>query len=106
MNNHALDDSFLAMASPVRRAIVERLAEGPRTVGAASAVLGVSKPAISRHLKVLEQADVIERTVQGRTHVLSLRREPLREAGDWLDRHRRMWERTFEAVETGLRNQK
>jgi len=66
-----LDRSFDALSHPVRRAIVERLVVGPTTVGEASAGLGVSKPAVTKHLKVLEVAGVVSRTVRGRTHVES-----------------------------------
>ena len=57
---------------PIRRGIVERLAAGPATVGDATAGFGVSKPAISKHLKVLEETGVVTRVVEGRTHRLSL----------------------------------
>jgi DNA-binding transcriptional ArsR family regulator len=103
VNSHAeLDRSFLALSHPVRRAIVERLVAGPATVGQASGGLGVSKPAVTKHLKVLEDAGVVSRTVAGRTHVLQLEPRPLREASGWLDLHRSLWERKFEAVERHL----
>ena len=103
MNNHAvLDRSFLALSHPVRRAIVERLVDGPTTVGAASSGLGVSKPAVTKHLKVLEGAGVVSRTVSGRTHVLRLEPRSLREVSEWLELHRSLWEAKFEAVERHL----
>ena len=106
MNNQAeLDRSFLALSHPVRRAIVERLVDGPTTVGAASSGLGVSKPAVTKHLKVLEHAGVVSRTVRGRTHVLRLESRPLREASAWLELHRSLWEAKFEAVERHLAEQ-
>jgi len=97
-----LDRSFLALSHPVRRAIVERLVSGPQTVGVASGGLGVSKPAVTKHLKVLEEAGVVTRQVSGRTHVLRLEPQPLREASDWLDLHRSLWEAKFETVERHL----
>jgi len=97
-----LDRSFDALSHPVRRAIVERLVVGPTTVGEASAGLGVSKPAVTKHLKVLEVAGVVSRTVRGRTHVLRLEPRPLREASTWLDLHRSLWEAKFDAVERHL----
>jgi len=97
-----LDRSFLALSHPVRRAIVERLVAGPATVGRASEGLGVSKPAVTKHLKVLEDAGVVTRTVAGRTHVLRLERRPLHKASEWLDLHRSLWEAKFEAVERHL----
>ena len=103
MNYQAeLDRSFDALSHPVRRAIVERLVAGPTTVGEASAGLGVSKPAVTKHLKVLEVAGVVSRTVHGRTHVLRLEPRPLRDASTWLDVHRSLWEAKFDAVERHL----
>jgi DNA-binding transcriptional ArsR family regulator len=98
-----LDRSFLALSHPVRRAIVKRLVSGgPATVGEASGGLGVSKPAVTKHLKVLEDAGFVTRTHAGRTHVLRLEARPLREASEWLELHRSLWEAKFEAVERHL----
>lgn len=93
-----LDRSFEALSHPVRRAIVERLVAGPTTVGRASAGLGVSKPAVTKHLKVLEGAGLVTRTVRGRTHELRLEPHSLREASHWLELHRSLWEAKFAAV--------
>ena len=98
-----VNDVFGALAHPVRRGIVERLAHGPATVGVATRGFGVSKPAISRHLRVLELSGVVVRTVEGRTHRLGLNTEALRESADWLDRQRVAWDRLFDAVEDQLR---
>jgi DNA-binding transcriptional ArsR family regulator len=98
-----VNSSFEALASPVRRGIVERLARGPLSVGVATRGLAVSKPAISRHVHVLEDAGVIVRTVRGRTHLLALNVAGLDEARDWLDTQRTTWERLFDAVEDHLR---
>jgi DNA-binding transcriptional ArsR family regulator len=97
-----LDRSFLALSHPVRRAIVERLVTGPSSVGKASRGLGVSKPAVTKHLKRLEEAGVVNRTVAGRTHILRLTPRPLSEASDWLELHRSLWAAKFEAVERHL----
>jgi len=106
VNNQAeLDRSFLALSHPVRRAIVERLVAGPATVGEASGGVGVSKPAVTKHLKVLQDAGVVSRTVRGRTHVLRLEPHSLREVSDWLELHRSLWERKFETVERHLRGE-
>jgi DNA-binding transcriptional ArsR family regulator len=101
-----LDRSFTALAHPIRRAIVERLAEGTATVGEATKGANVSKPAISRHLRVLEEAGVIVRTVEGRTHRLSLDPGPLTEATDWMARQRTLWERKFDVIERHLQAQR
>jgi DNA-binding transcriptional ArsR family regulator len=97
-----VNDTFAALAHPIRRGIVERLAQGPATVGVATRGFEVSKPAISRHLKVLEDAGVVRRTVEGRTHRLGLEVSVLGETIDWLDQQRRVWDRMFDAVEDHL----
>ena len=101
-----LDQAFAALAHPVRRRIVERLARGPATVGQAAAGSGVSKPAISKHLRVLEEADVIVRVIDGREHRLSLNADSLDDASGWIDRQRRLWERKFDVVEQYLEERK
>jgi len=92
------NDAFTALAHPIRREIVERLSGGAATVGEASRELGVSKPTISRHLKVLEDAGVVTRVIEGRTHRLGLRPETLADAAAWIDDQRTRWERLFDAV--------
>jgi DNA-binding transcriptional ArsR family regulator len=100
------NDPFRAVAHPIRRGIVERLAHGPATVGVATRGFGVSKPAISKHLKILEEAGVVGRTVAGRTHQLNLKPEALADAADWFARQRAVWERMFDAVDDLLREPK
>jgi DNA-binding transcriptional ArsR family regulator len=94
----ANDDVFRALAHPTRRDIVERLSGGTATVGDVTEGLGVSKPTISRHLKLLEEAGVVTRVVDGRTHRLSLRPETLAETSDWIETQRARWERFFDVV--------
>ena len=102
-----VNDPFKALAHPIRRGIVERLAAGPATVGEATAGFGVSKPAISKHLKVLEETGVVAREIEGRTHRLSLAPEALAGAVDWMDTQRDRWERLFDVVGDYLKeNQK
>jgi DNA-binding transcriptional ArsR family regulator len=100
------NDPFSAVAHPIRRAIVERLARGPATVGVATHGFGVSKPTISKHLKVLEHAGVVVRRVEGRTHRLELEVAPLNEAAEWFDHQRVVWTRMFDAVEDLLNSPK
>ncbi len=101
-NQALLDRSFAACSHPIRRSIVERLARGEMTVGEATGDFDVSKPAISRHLRVLEEAGAISRVIDGRTHRLRLREQPFAEAGDWLGELHAMWERKFDVVERYL----
>jgi DNA-binding transcriptional ArsR family regulator len=98
-----VNDPFRALSHPIRRGIVERLAEGPATVGQATGGFGVSKPAISKHLKVLEETGVVKRVVEGRTHRLSLEADVLSQAADWMDRQRTRWERLFDVVDDYLK---
>ncbi len=100
-----VNDPFKALAHPVRREIVERLASGPATVGEASRGIGVSKPAITKHLKVLEETGVVSRRIEGRTHVLSLETEVLDEVTEWMDRQREIWTRLFDVVDDYLKEE-
>lgn len=97
-----LDRSFAACAHPIRRGIIERLAVREMTVGEATADFGVSKPAISRHLRVLEDAGAIVRVIDGRTHRLQLSARALEDAQAWMDRQRELWERKFAVVDEYL----
>ena len=101
--NLVVNDPFKALSHPIRRGIVERLASGPATVGEATAGFGVSKPAISKHLKLLEETGVVRREVVGRTHRLSLAPDVLSEAADWMDRQRALWGRLFDVVDDYLK---
>jgi DNA-binding transcriptional ArsR family regulator len=98
----ALDRSFVALSHPVRRTIVERLARGPATVGEATRGVAVSKPAVTKHLKVLEEAGLVRRAVEGRKHRLWLETASLDAAAEWLDLHRSLWEAKFDAVQRHL----
>ncbi|HWC09348.1 MAG TPA: metalloregulator ArsR/SmtB family transcription factor [Solirubrobacterales bacterium] len=100
-----VNNSFKALSHPIRRGIVERLATGPATVGEATKGFDVSKPAITKHLKVLEETGVITRAIEGRTHRLSLQPGVLMEAADWMDRQRAIWGRLFDVVDEYLKEE-
>ncbi|HEX9480789.1 MAG TPA: metalloregulator ArsR/SmtB family transcription factor [Solirubrobacteraceae bacterium] len=100
------NDVFTALAHPIRREIVDRLSGGAETVGEASHDLGVSKPTISRHLKLLEEAGVITRVIDGRTHRLSLQPDTLAGAAEWIESQRTRWERLFDVVGDYLEERK
>src|SRR5947207_11193423 len=87
---------FGALADPIRRAILTRLADGDASVAELAAPFQVSQPAISRHLKVLEQAGLISRSKQATARLSHLEAEPLREASDWLARYREFWEESHQ----------
>jgi DNA-binding transcriptional ArsR family regulator len=94
---------FAALADPTRRAILARLAEGDATVSVIAEPFAISLPAISRHLKVLEQAGLISRSRSAQWRSSSLQAEPLREATEWMERYRRYWDVNFQRLDAHLR---
>jgi DNA-binding transcriptional ArsR family regulator len=100
------NDPFKALAHPLRRDIVERLSGGTATVGEVTRDFGVSKPTISRHLKMLEEAGVVTRVIVGRKHRLTLKPEALAQTSDWIESQRARWERLFDVVGEYLEERK
>ena len=100
------NDAFSALAHPLRREIVERLSGGPATVGVLTRDFGVSKPTISRHLRILEEAGVVSRVIVGRNHQLALRPQTLAATADWIESQRQRWERLFDVVDEYLAERK
>ncbi|MGZ5361427.1 MAG: ArsR/SmtB family transcription factor [Solirubrobacterales bacterium] len=100
-----VNDPFKALAHPIRRGIVERLTGGTATVAEATRDYPVSKPAISKHLKVLEESGVIVRMIDGRNHRLSLDPRALDEAAEWMDVQRARWSRLFDTVDEYLKEE-
>ena len=101
-----LDLVFQALADPTRRAMISRLSSGSMTVGELAAPFAMSRPAISQHLKVLERAGLIERTVDAQWRRCTLRTEPLDEAAAWVERHRAEWTERFDVLDERLRELK
>ena len=87
-----LDDIFSALSHPVRRAIIEQVAEGDCTVNELAEPHEVSRPAISQHIKVLLDANLLEQTAKGRVRICSLNVKPLSLAFSWIVRYRIFWE--------------
>lgn len=85
--------------------MLARLIDGDATVSELAAPFDLSQPAISKHLKVLEETGVVSRTIEGRTHRLTLRPEALEEASEWLERQRAVWTRLFDVVEDYLKEE-
>ncbi|MBV9062494.1 MAG: winged helix-turn-helix transcriptional regulator [Alphaproteobacteria bacterium] len=98
-----LDHTFAALADPTRRAILARLALGEATVGELAEPFDVSLPAISKHLKVLETADLIVREKRAQQRVCRLKPETLKTASDWIEQSRRLWEERFDRLDAYLR---
>jgi len=93
-----LDEVFGALADATRRGIVRRLVQGPATVGELAAPYSISAPAISRHLRVLERAGLLERTRDGRVHRCSLAPDGLTEARRFIEDSRALWEGNLDAL--------
>src|SRR5262245_18207019 len=102
--SHALDTVFAALAHPTRRAILERLAQGESSVSDLATPFAMSLPAISKHLRVLEQAGLIARTKDGRVHRLRLVAQPVRDAAAWLAYYQQFWETQLAALDHYLHN--
>jgi DNA-binding transcriptional ArsR family regulator len=102
MNTDELSSVFAALADPTRRAILARLIEGDLTVGELTAPFGVSQPAISKHLKVLEGAGLISRSRRATARLSHLEAEPLREATEWLVGYREYWDESYERLDALL----
>jgi DNA-binding transcriptional ArsR family regulator len=98
-----LSTTFAALADPTRRAILARLASGEASVKDLSAPFDMSQPAISKHLRVLERAGLIERGRQAQWRPRRLRAGPLRDINDWVGQYRRHWEESFERLDAYLR---
>ena len=98
----SLDLTFAALADPTRRAILARLAQGAATVGELADPFAISLPAISRHLRVLEHAELIVREREGQHRRCRLRPEALATAREWLDFYRRFWSGSFDRLDTHL----
>lgn len=97
-----LDTVFFALADPTRRAILERLARGEASGTELARPFPISVPAISKHLRVLENADLVLHRKDGRTHRFRLAAGSMRDAAAWLEQYRRFWEAQFDSLETYL----
>jgi len=97
--SQALDKVFAALANPTRRALLERLAQGETSVSDLATPFAMSLPAISKHLRVLEQAGLLARTKDGRVHRLRLRAQPIRDAAAWMAYYQQFWETRLAALD-------
>ena len=103
MTSQQLDATFSALSDPTRRAILARLSRGETTVSELAAPFAMSLPAVSKHLKVLERAGLIERGREAQWRPCCLNSEPLKEASAWLDHYRRFWEESLERLDDYVR---
>ena len=105
MTTDPLSSTFSALADPTRRAIVARLAEGDCSVTELAEPFAMSLPAVSKHLKVLERAHLIERGRSAQWRPCRLAPEPLKELSSWLEQYRRHWEESLDRLEAYLAEQ-
>jgi DNA-binding transcriptional ArsR family regulator len=103
MNNDRLSTTFSALADPTRRAILGRLVRGELSVKELAKPFDMSLPAISKHLKVLEHAGLIERGRDAQWRPCRLRAKPLKEAADWIGHYRKFWEESLDRLDEYLR---
>jgi DNA-binding transcriptional ArsR family regulator len=101
-NIERLDATFAALADPTRRAILARLARGEASVLELAAPFEMSQPAISKHIKVLERAGLVARSRDAQRRPCRLVAAPLRDATDWLEKYRDMWEARFQGLDNLL----
>lgn len=98
----SLDGVFHALSDPTRRAMLANLAEGERNIGELASPFAISFAAASKHVKVLEQAGLIRRRVEGRTHMCRIEAGPLAEANEWLSFYARFWAVRIDTLENLL----
>ena len=103
-DSNQLDSVFAALSDPTRRQILETLAGGESLVTRLAAPFNMSLPAVSKHLRVLESAGLLKRTRLGREHRIELEAEPMKEALQWMERYRRFWEGSLDALADYLEN--
>jgi DNA-binding transcriptional ArsR family regulator len=101
-----LDLTFSALSDPTRLALLDRLREGEFTVSELAEPFDMSLSAVSKHLRVLEDAGLIRREVEGRVHHISLDASPLADIADWAEEYRRFWEERLAALDSYLRERR
>lgn len=103
MDEQRLDMTFAALANSTRRAILARLTEGPATVNNLAEPFEMQLPAISKHIKVLERAGLVERTRDAQYRPCALNPAPLAEVASWTERYRPIWEARFDRMDSYVR---
>jgi len=97
-----MEAALKALADDSRRIMLETLADGPATAGALAALLPIARPGVSRHLRVLREAGLVDVRHEAQRRVYSLRPEPLTEINDWLSRYLTQWEQRLDALHTEI----
>lgn len=100
-----LDHTLIALADPTRRAILKRLSQGEARVTELAAPFAISLNSVSKHIRLLERAELVSRRKAGREHILSFRPESLRSAREWIEQQERFWKGGLEAMDAVLAGQ-
>ena len=100
-----LDDILIALADPTRRAILELLSRGDARVTDVAAPFQISLNSVSKHIRLLERAELVRRQVRGRDHVLSFNLQPLDSAAEWMESHRALWIGRLRALDALLKQE-
>jgi DNA-binding transcriptional ArsR family regulator len=98
-----LDHTLIALADPTRRAILQRLSRGEARVTELAEPFDISLNSVSKHIRILERADLVRRHVSGREHFLTFNPAPMESAAKWMERHRIFWTERLDALEAALR---
>jgi DNA-binding transcriptional ArsR family regulator len=101
-----MEDVLRALADGSRRTVLDALAGGPATAGELAALLPIARPGVSRHLRVLREAGLVDVRQEAQRRVYSLRLEPLTEVDEWLGRYRALWEQRLDALHTEIAQRK
>ena len=101
----SLDQTLMALADPTRRAILQRLSRGEARVTELAHPFDMSLNAVSKHIRILERADLVKRRTAGREHFLSFNRQRLDEVADWIETQRAAWNARLDALEALLREE-
>lgn len=104
VNDSRLDQVFSALADPTRRRIVEQLARRTMTVGEIAKAFPISQPAVSKHVRILEDCGLLEREIAGRIHYCRLSPAALEDAVRWVDRQRKFWNAALDRLDAMLSN--
>jgi len=99
---HQIDDVFFALSHPVRRKVLEHLSQSDLSVADVSSPLDETPSQMTKHLHILERAGMLSRQKEGRTHMLHMEPEPLKEIMDWVSRYEKFWNERFDALENYL----
>ena len=97
-----MEAALRALADESRRTVMETLSRGPATAGELAALLPIARPGVSRHLRVLREAGLVEVRQEAQRRIYSLRPQPLAEIDDWLSRYRVLWEQRLDALHTEI----